>query len=75
MRHGHLLPDAARLAVDLVDCADDFACYEEFHYGGHQITGSEMVESLRDALDAPDLRVAKFPWWLLWLASPFSLRV
>ena len=75
---GHLwsyLPDVASTMVELLarrDALDRFAC---FHMAGHwDPDGSAMARAVQASVqrhggEAP--RIARFPWWLAMLASPF----
>lgn len=69
------LPDVARTMVELLarrGSLEDFAC---FHMAGHwDADGTRMSGAIRSVVarrTGTEPRVAKFPWWLLTLASPF----
>lgn len=65
------MPDAAAAAVDLVEVADRFDAYEEFHFGGHVVEPRRLIDAVRAALGDHSRRVKKFSWWAVWLAKPF----
>jgi nucleoside-diphosphate-sugar epimerase len=68
------LPDAATAGVDLAERALDtgaFDSYEVFHFGGHAVTGDEIVGAIRRALGDPQRKVKGFMWWAITIASPF----
>ncbi len=71
---GHLwgyLPDVAETMVRLVQ-HDQVQAFANYHMGGHwDGTGTAMVEAIAEALGAPMVRIAPFPWWALRLAAPF----
>ncbi|WP_062784551.1 NAD-dependent epimerase/dehydratase family protein [Novosphingobium capsulatum] len=72
---GHLwgyLPDVAETMVRLVE-HDQVPAFANYHMGGHwDGTGTAMVEAIAEALGAPKVRIAPFPWWALRLAAPFA---
>ena len=72
---GHLwgyLPDVAETMVRLVE-HDRVPAFANYHMGGHwDGTGTAMVEAIVEALGAPKVPVAPFPWWALRLAAPFA---
>lgn len=69
------LPDVAQAMVELIERRDTLPPFNNFHMNGHwDATGREMAEAIqrvvaRETGQAP--RIARFPWWLLTLASPF----
>ncbi|TCV94534.1 nucleoside-diphosphate-sugar epimerase [Luteibacter rhizovicinus] len=65
------LPDVGETMARLLDRERDLATFDAFHFEGHYITGDELVDAIRRAANAPDLRVRAFPWPLIVLASPF----
>ncbi|HEV2574318.1 MAG TPA: NAD(P)H-binding protein [Beijerinckiaceae bacterium] len=65
------LPDVAETMVRLAehDGLDDFA---QFHMGGHwDHDGRQMVDAIARVVGAPNMRVSRFPWLAVTLASPF----
>lgn len=67
------LPDVAETMVRLIE-RDTSQPFETFHMDGHwDATGTAMAEAIRQALRAPQPRVAPLPWWLLRLASYFAV--
>jgi nucleoside-diphosphate-sugar epimerase len=77
-RTGHqwaYLPDVAATIVRLLALDDGTTAFERFHMDGHwDATGSEMAEAIRRVVAAHTgraPRIARFPWTLAMLASPF----
>ena len=67
------LPDVAETIVRLVEREAEQG-FETYHMDGHwDATGTAMVEAIIQALGEPQARMAPFPWWLLRLASLFSV--
>lgn len=66
------LPDVAETMIRLVERGDTLETFATFHMGGHwDEDGTQMIEAIRDAVGAPNLKVRTFPWPVLTLASPF----
>jgi nucleoside-diphosphate-sugar epimerase len=69
------LPDVAATIVQLLERDDGRAAFERFHMDGHwDATGRAMAEAIQRVVlahtgRAP--RIARFPWALALLASPF----
>jgi nucleoside-diphosphate-sugar epimerase len=64
------LPDWARAAVGLAEMRAELARFEDVPFGGHTFS----VEQLRTLLSkrlSTELRIARLPWWVLSLCSPF----
>ncbi|MGE6741673.1 NAD-dependent epimerase/dehydratase family protein [Allorhizobium pseudoryzae] len=65
------LPDVAETMVRLVEEGDRMSCFETFHMGGvWDHDGLQMIDAIQGVVEPP-LRVSRFPWWALMLASPF----
>lgn len=66
------LPDLAETFARLVDRADDLGHFEVFHFGGHWFDkGVEMADATRKAAGVPKAPIRRFPWFAVYLASPF----
>jgi nucleoside-diphosphate-sugar epimerase len=69
------LPDVARTMVALLARRDTLPAFASLHMAGHwDADGRQMAEAIQRVVarhtgNAP--RIARFPWWLLTLASPF----
>jgi len=67
------LPDVAETMVRLAE-REATQGFETFHMDGHwDATGTAMIEAIVQALGAPRVRVAPFPWWLVRLAGRFAV--
>lgn len=65
------LPDLAETMVRLVERSEP-ATFERFHFRGFwDGDGTEMIAAIRRAAGQPSLKVRRFPWALVTLASPF----
>lgn len=65
------LPDLAETAARLLDRDADLSAHASFHFGGHALTGHEMVAAFEAALGRK-LPVKAFPWIALYAAGPFN---
>ena len=66
------LPDVAETAMQLIAREAELPRFAMFHFGGHWFErGVGMAEAVRAATGDPRLPIRHFPWWLIWLASPF----
>lgn len=67
------LPDLAQTMVLLAERQPVLSGFAVFHFKGHwDADGSEMTAAIRRVSGKPDLPVRRFPWALVWLASPFG---
>lgn len=65
------LPDVAETMVQLVEL-EELGSFAAFNMEGHwDEDGTGMVDTIRRALEAPNLPVRRFPWKMLTLTSPF----
>jgi nucleoside-diphosphate-sugar epimerase len=66
------LPDVAETMVRLLERSADLEPFAVFHMQGHwDADGTEMVEAVRRNAGNPGIKVARMPWGLMRLASPF----
>jgi nucleoside-diphosphate-sugar epimerase len=69
------LPDVARTMVALIERRDELAPFATFHMQGHwDADGTQMAAAVARVVASRTGRtppVTAFPWWLLYLASPF----
>jgi len=63
------LPDWARAVVSLVEMRDQLDRYEDVPFPGHSFSINELRARLESELRRP-LRLSRFPWWAMRLASP-----
>jgi nucleoside-diphosphate-sugar epimerase len=64
------VPDWARAAVGLAEIRDRLETFEDIPFPGHAFTAEELRAFLSTELGRP-LGIAKFPWWVMRLTSPF----
>jgi nucleoside-diphosphate-sugar epimerase len=65
------LPDLAETAARLVERDSELASFETFHFRGHWCArGIEMAEAIRRVVGNPDLPIRRFPWPIVYAASP-----
>lgn len=69
MRAYCYLPDWARAAVLLAEKRNKLGQFKDIAFGGYNFTLQDLKTELEQALGHP-LRISKFPWWALKLASP-----
>lgn len=62
------LPDVAETIARLL--ASDLERFARFHMRGHEWDGAGLAEAIRRVTGRPDLRLKRFPWPLVRLASP-----
>ena len=69
------LPDVARAMMELLARRDSLDAFSAFHMAGHwDADGSQMTGSIQRVVlrrTGREPRIARFPWWLVVLASPF----
>lgn len=63
------MPDWGRAVQMLADKRDQLSLFEDFPFPGHAFTLNQMKSVLETALHRP-LKMARFPWWAMRLASP-----
>ncbi|WNL47769.1 NAD(P)H-binding protein [Dyella sp. BiH032] len=66
------LPDVAETLARLLDRADELEPFASFHFGGYWLDGYQMVDAVRAATGDASVRAARFPWWMVALATPFA---
>jgi len=69
------LPDVAQTAARLLDREADLADFEVFHFGGYFVDGHELCDTVRRASGDANVRLGRFPWWLVTLAAPFVVTL
>lgn len=66
------LPDLAEAMVLLAERGGELETFAVFHFAGHwDADGTQMAAAIRRVTGRADLPVRRFPWALVWLASPF----
>jgi nucleoside-diphosphate-sugar epimerase len=66
------LPDVAETMVRLLERSHDLDDFAVFHMRGHwDADGTAMIEAIRRSVGNPEIRVARMPWRLMRLLSPF----
>jgi nucleoside-diphosphate-sugar epimerase len=69
------LPDVAQTAARLLDREAELADFEVFHFGGYFVDGHELCDTVRRASGDANVRLGRFPWWLVTLAAPFVVTL
>lgn len=65
------LPDLAETIARLAEIETELPTTAALHFGGHWVTGAELVEAVRQITDNPRLPARRFPWSLVGMAAPF----
>jgi nucleoside-diphosphate-sugar epimerase len=65
------LPDLAETIARLAEIEADLPTTTALHFGGHWVTGVELVEAVRHVTGDPRLPARQFPWSLVGMAAPF----
>jgi nucleoside-diphosphate-sugar epimerase len=66
------LPDVAATIVRLLEKSSELEPFAVFHMQGHwDADGTEMIAAIRRTVGNPGIKVAKMPWGLMRLLSPF----
>jgi nucleoside-diphosphate-sugar epimerase len=66
------LPDVAATIVRLLEKSSELEPFAVFHMQGHwDADGTEMIAAIRRTVGNPRIKVAKMPWGLMRLLSPF----
>lgn len=64
------LPDWARVAVLLAEKREVLNAFEDVPLAGASFTIEELRAEVAAATDR-EIKIAKFPWWAMYIASPF----
>ncbi|MGR6430211.1 NAD-dependent epimerase/dehydratase family protein [Rhizobium sp. PAMB 3174] len=66
------LPDLAETMVRFVERSSSLPAYADYHFEGFwDHDGMQMARAIGRVVGKPDIRVRRFPWPLVYLASPF----
>jgi nucleoside-diphosphate-sugar epimerase len=66
------LPDVATTIARLLDREAALEPFEVFHFGGHFFDrGIAIAEATRRAAGMPEAPIRRFPWFAIYLLSPF----
>jgi nucleoside-diphosphate-sugar epimerase len=66
------LPDLAEAVARLVEEPDHLSPFERLQFEGvHDASGTMMIDAIRSAAGR-NLRVYRFPWWLMRMLAPFG---
>lgn len=66
------LPDLGETIARLVAREAELGAFEVFHFGGHWFErGVEIAEATRRVAGVPNARIWGFPWFAVYLLSPF----
>ncbi|ACB95095.1 NAD(P)H-binding protein [Beijerinckia indica] len=66
------LPDMAETVVQLIEQEDRLGLHEVFHFGGHWLEDDcEIIRAIQRAAGPSRVKIRRFPWWAVGLASPF----
>lgn len=66
------LPDLAATIVQLLERSAELSAFDVFHFAGHGFTrGVELAEATRRAAGVPNAPIRRFPWFAIYLLSPF----
>ena len=66
------LPDLAETFARLIERRDELPDFASFHFGGHYFPrGIAIAEAVRDVVGKPELKIGRFPWWLIYAGAPF----
>lgn len=71
IRHAYCyLPDWAEACVQLSEKREGLSTFEDIPFPGSTFSIGELATTLSQKLGKP-IRIKKFPWWAIYLASPF----
>lgn len=66
------LPDLAETFAQLNDRAEQLPKFANFHFEGfYDADGMQMAEAIRRVSGDPNLKVSRFPWFIVPLLAPF----
>ena len=66
------LPDLAETMFRLAEMGDQLPPFAAYQMEGHwDADGTQMAAAIRRVTGQPKLKVRRFPWWLVTVASPF----
>jgi len=73
MKHSWVyVPDAANVVVQLIKRLDTLPAFNIFHLKGLQMSISDIASAI-EAATGKQVKIKKFPWWIMNLSSPFSV--
>lgn len=65
------LPDVAETMLRLIEREAELPAFASFHMDGQwDGDGQALIGAVRRVLGRPDLKVRRFPWWVIGLAAP-----
>jgi len=64
------VPDAARVACQLLEKSEQLPDFNVFHFRGYQASINDIAEEIQNT-SGKTVRIKKFPWWFIKLAAPF----
>ncbi|HWJ74723.1 MAG TPA: NAD-dependent epimerase/dehydratase family protein [Kaistia sp.] len=66
------LPDLAETFARLIERADELPTFAPFHFRGHFFDrGIAIAEAVRSVVGKPELKIGRFPWWVIYAGAPF----
>jgi nucleoside-diphosphate-sugar epimerase len=66
------LPDVAATITELLERETELQAFEVFHFAGHWFErGAALAEATRQAAGVPRAPIRRFPWFAIYLLSPF----
>ena len=66
------LPDVAETMVQLIDRRDELPAFARFHMEGFvDEDGSRLAQAIGRVTGNPQLKVRRFPWWVVPFVAPF----
>ncbi|WP_108125847.1 NAD(P)H-binding protein [Saccharospirillum mangrovi] len=66
------LPDLGETFAQLIERRADLPAYADFHFAGHTMTGTQLLDTMRQVTQNDRVNVGGFPWWLFRLIAPFN---
>ena len=64
------VPDAARVACQLLEKSDQLPAFNVFHYKGYQSSIKQIAQTIEMATGNV-VKIKQFPWWFFKLSAPF----
>ncbi|MBL1419635.1 MAG: NAD(P)H-binding protein [Alphaproteobacteria bacterium] len=65
------LPDLGKIGAALLEKRKELDLFEVFHSAGHDLTGMEMVDAVRQ-VTGNQLKIGKFPWGMIRIIGIFN---
>lgn len=64
------MPDLARAGAMLAQKRHELPSFADIPFAGHSFSSNQLAATIREITGKP-LKISRFPWWIMTVASPF----